>query len=60
MRITSFLAVAAFLLVQVIFMPLTASAEGNDQIKWQTNFSEALARARSENKPVLLDFFNPS
>jgi len=29
------------------------------QMKWITSFDEALARARSEAKPVFADFFNP-
>jgi uncharacterized protein YyaL (SSP411 family) len=29
------------------------------KIQWQTAMDKALAWARSENKPVLLDFFNP-
>ncbi len=29
------------------------------EIAWETNMDDALARAGSENKPVLLDFFNP-
>lgn len=28
-------------------------------IKWETDFTEALKRAKAEDKPVLLDFFNP-
>jgi hypothetical protein len=28
-------------------------------IKWETDMDTAVERARSENKPVLLDFFNP-
>jgi uncharacterized protein YyaL (SSP411 family) len=33
---------------------------GHTKIEWETNMDEALARARSENKPVFLDFFNPN
>jgi uncharacterized protein YyaL (SSP411 family) len=29
------------------------------KINWESKFEEALARAKEENKPVLLDFFNP-
>jgi len=28
-------------------------------IKWQTDMKAALAAAKKENKPVLVDFFNP-
>ena len=30
-----------------------------NRIMWETDMDTALARARSEKKPVLLDFFNP-
>ena len=30
-----------------------------DKIRWETDMDTALAKARDENKPVLLDFFNP-
>ena len=30
-----------------------------ENIKWETEIDAALARARAENKHVLLDFFNP-
>ncbi len=29
------------------------------KIEWITNMDEALARAKAEGKPILLDFFNP-
>jgi hypothetical protein len=29
------------------------------EIKWEKMLETALARAKSEKKPVLLDFFNP-
>ena len=31
-----------------------------DKIKWETSMNNALLRAKSENKNVLLDFFNPN
>jgi hypothetical protein len=30
-----------------------------DKIRWETILDTALIRAKAENKPVLLDFFNP-
>ncbi len=29
------------------------------KIIWETRMEKALARAKAENKPILLDFFNP-
>lgn len=29
-------------------------------ILWETDMEGALKRARAENKPILLDFFNPN
>jgi hypothetical protein len=29
------------------------------EIQWEKDFDRALARAKTENKPVLMDFFNP-
>jgi hypothetical protein len=29
------------------------------KLKWETDFEAALKRAKSENKKVLLDFYNP-
>ena len=30
-----------------------------NEIKWEADMDVVLARASSENKPVLLDFYNP-
>jgi hypothetical protein len=30
-----------------------------DAIQWESDFSKALLRAKTEKKPVLMDFFNP-
>lgn len=35
------------------------SKEETRQIQWLTSIDEAMARAKSEKKPVFLDFFNP-
>jgi len=31
----------------------------NSTLKWESDFDQALKRAKAENKPILLDFFNP-
>jgi hypothetical protein len=31
----------------------------NAAINWETSMEKALERAKAENTPVLLDFFNP-
>jgi hypothetical protein len=31
----------------------------NGAIKWEMDLNAALARAKAEEKPVFLDFFNP-
>lgn len=30
-----------------------------NQITWESQMDMALSRARSEKKPILIDFFNP-
>ena len=30
-----------------------------DKLNWEKTLEEALSQARSQSKPVLLDFFNP-
>ena len=30
-----------------------------NEMKWEADLVQAIARAGSENKPILLDFFNP-
>jgi hypothetical protein len=61
MRFTRFLVVAVALvsLTAPIWLPSPAGAQGQG-IQWVTNFDEALARAKAENKLVFLDFFNPN
>jgi hypothetical protein len=30
-----------------------------DAIRWESDLNKALSRAKTEKKPVLMDFFNP-
>jgi len=36
-----------------------AQKQETSEIQWLTDFGTALKRAKSENKPIFLDFFNP-
>jgi hypothetical protein len=29
------------------------------EIQWESDYEKAMARSKKENKPVLMDFFNP-
>jgi len=42
-----------------ISLAVDKSNKETQQIHWLTGLDEALSRAKSENKPVFLDFFNP-
>jgi len=42
-----------------ITMAADKSSESNQRIQWLTSIDEAMAKAKSEKKPMLLDFFNP-
>jgi hypothetical protein len=55
-----FMAAIGLVLLAAPIWP-TESVFGQGQgIQWVTNFDEALAKAKAENKPVFLDFFNPN
>jgi hypothetical protein len=48
---------AAVLAVAVSSQAQEQEASG---IQWLTDMGTALSKAKSENKPILLDFFNPN
>ena len=61
MRILRVLVVTVALVLQAVLIWPAESVGGQDQdIQWVTNFDEALAMAKTEKKPVYLDFFNPN
>ncbi|MGO9122725.1 MAG: hypothetical protein ACLQPD_34550 [Desulfomonilaceae bacterium] len=33
--------------------------QGNSQINWLANMDQAVGQAKAQNKPILVDFFNP-
>jgi hypothetical protein len=41
-------------------VPAQAQKQEASAIQWLTDMGTALQRAKSENKPILLDFFNPN
>jgi hypothetical protein len=60
MRIVSVVLIAAALVLQYAAIgPAETTGRSDRGIQWITDFDEALARGRAENKPVFLDFFNP-
>lgn len=56
--------IALVFLVAVTVMAQAGVALSSDKqaqgIQWAAGFDEALSQARTANKPVLLDFFNPN
>jgi len=49
---------AALVVVGVIFYAfLVMSAETETKVNWLYDYDEALAKARDENKPILVDFY---
>jgi hypothetical protein len=51
----------------VVFFASALAAAGSQadkqeasEVQWLTDMGTALKRAKSENKPILLDFFNPN
>ncbi len=61
MRILCFLVVTMALVLLTVSIGLSDPAAGKGQgIQWVTNFDEALARAKAEDKLVFLDFYNPN
>jgi hypothetical protein len=61
MRIVTALLVTVTVMAQAAVLPSFGGTGNQSQgIQWATGFDEALSRARAENKPVFLDFFNPN
>ncbi len=61
MRIAAVLLLAAVLVFQGVPIGLAETTGRSDQgIQWMTDFDQALAQGRTNNKPIFIDFFNPN
>jgi thiol:disulfide interchange protein len=58
----SSLLVALVVLCAAALVAVSSQAQKQEasEIQWLTDMGTALQRAKSENKPILLDFFNPN
>ncbi|MGO9571385.1 MAG: hypothetical protein ACLP5H_27990 [Desulfomonilaceae bacterium] len=54
------LAVVVFCAAALAAVGSQAQKQGAPEVQWLTDMGTALQRAKSENKPILLDFFNPN
>jgi len=53
-------ALAVFCATALVAVSSQAQKQEASEIQWLTDMGTALQRAKSENKPILLDFFNPN
>jgi hypothetical protein len=58
---------SSVIMALVVFFASTLAAVGSQaekqeasEVQWLTDMGTALKRAKSENKPIFLDFFNPN
>jgi hypothetical protein len=54
----------SFLVLAVFSISVSASAaepqkQGDSKISWLTSMDQAIEQAKAQEKPVLMDFFNP-
>jgi thiol:disulfide interchange protein len=50
----------AFSLSLTVAMASEPMKTQSSEIQWLTSMDQAIKRAQAENKPILLDFFNPN
>jgi hypothetical protein len=59
-RSSVLVALVVFCAATLVAIPSQAQKQEASEIQWLTDMGTALQRAKSENKPILLDFFNPN
>ena len=55
-----FVALMVFCAAALVAASSQAQKQEASEIQWLTDMRTALKRAKSENKPIFLDFFNPN
>ena len=53
-------ALLVFCAAALVAVSSQAQKQEASEIQWLTDMRTALKRAKSENKPIFLDFFNPN
>jgi thiol:disulfide interchange protein len=53
-------ALVVFCAATLVAVSSQAQKQEASEIQWLTDMGTALKRAKSENKPIFLDFFNPN
>ncbi len=53
-------ALVVFCAAALVTVSSQAQKQEASEIQWLTDMRTALKRAKSENKPIFLDFFNPN
>ena len=55
-----FVTLLVFCAAALVAVSSQAQKQEASEIQWLTDMRAALKRAKSENKPIFLDFFNPN
>jgi hypothetical protein len=59
-RSSVFVALMVFCAAALVAVSSQAQKQEASEIQWLTDMGTALKRAKLENKPIFLDFFNPN
>jgi len=54
------MALVVFFAAALVAVGSQAEKQEASEVQWLTDMRTALQRAKSENKPIFLDFFNPN
>jgi hypothetical protein len=58
-KLVLFLALLVFSTAASAVPAAELQKQGSSQIKWLASLDQAVEQAKAQNKPILIDFFNP-